>query len=213
MWSGASGYETRQTFPIVSLWSVANGLILAGVLTVAFSRRVPRAEERFFLKTHARVKTMDGRVSPVETLDVSMSGARITGKAVIDTWLTLTLPDVPPLLARVRWSGGGQTGVEFHHIYEDVRDDLIACIYTDCETTIPTENRPGNMLLGLLLTIFVKPRTGGGAIEAQRPETNRKAASWYRTELNSVEDYALWDQNSQEFARKVPEDARQSRHV
>ena len=100
MWASASGYATRQTFPIVSLWSIINGLILAGVLTVAFSRRAHRAEERFLLRTPVEVATMDGTNVASETRDVSLSGARIIGNYKAGTWLTVTLPENPPILGR-----------------------------------------------------------------------------------------------------------------
>lgn len=195
MWSGASGFETRQTFPIVSIWSVMNGLIVAGVLTVAFSRRVPRAEERFNFRTIALVKTMDGHTAPTETQDISMSGARITGETRIGAWLTLTMPNVPPLLAKVIWTGDGQSGVEFFHVREEVRDALIAAIYTDCDKTIPTEDKPGNMFFGLLHTIFWKPRAVARPHPEYQSAANNTEISWYQSEFESTRRSANWDQD------------------
>ena len=206
MWSGVSGYETRQTFPIVSLWSVVNGLILGGVLTVAFSRRVPRAEERFFLATPARMKTMDGHVSSARTLDLSLSGARITGTTAVGTWLMLTLPKVQPLLARVRWSRGDETGVEFHHINEVARDELIALIFTDCDDTIPTQDKPGNMFLGLLHSIFWKPRTPVSASKEEQSSISEAAISWYNSELEPVDNHVPLDSVSREDVGEYLED-------
>lgn len=197
IWSGVSGYETRQIFPIVSLWSVVNGLIIAGVLTVAFSRRVPRAEERFNIRTSASVKAMDSHTVPTETFDISMSGARIAGKMKCGDWLTLTLPNVPPLLAKVRWTRKGQSGIEFIHAREDVRDALIAAIYTDCDKTIPTEDKPGNMFIGLLYTIFWKPRTIAVSPQEDQTEASDTAVSWYQSEFETLREAADWDQDLQ----------------
>lgn len=204
MSSSISGYETQQTFPIVTLWSIVNGLILSGVLTVAFSRRVPRAEERFFYKKEARVKSTDGRITHSETLDVSMSGARITGEFATGSWHTMTLPDVPPLLAIARWSRMGQSGIEFHHAEEHVRDALIASIYTDCDKTIPTEDKPGNMLLGMLHSIFWKPRAISGPSMIVQTTASDAILRWYRAQLSAPEDEALWDWDRQEDAADAP---------
>ena len=193
MWSSASGYETRQTFPIVSLWSVVNGLIVAGVLTVAFSRRVARAEERFFFRAVAQIKTIDGSAGLVETLDVSMSGARISGETPEGTWLTLTFSNVPPLLAKVRWSRNAQSGIEFLHVEETARDALIGAIYTDCDKTIPTEDTPGNMFIGLLFTIFWKPRETGAPQTRAQITASEGALSWYQSELRGAQDFSHLD--------------------
>jgi len=180
MWAGTIGDGARQLFPIVSFWSIVNGLILAGVLTVAFSRRAPRAEERFFLRTKARIASPGAAPEIAQTLDVSMSGARISGPDLTPgAWVALQLPEVLPILAFVRWSRNGITGIQFLHQDQVARDQLIACIYTACDETIQTENIHTNVLLGFVHSVFAKP-PGIRVAQAQEPlSADADTLAWF----------------------------------
>ena len=209
MWAGTTGDGARQLYPIVSIWSVVNGLILAGVLMVAFSKRVPRAEERFFLKTSLQVRHRDGTRDVARTLDVSMSGVRVAGLDLRPrTWLTLQLPGVPPLLSCVRWHRDGMSGIEFLDLGETAKNDLIACIYTDCDDTIPTQDDPQNMLTGLLYSIFARPSDNTRTRKSAELKAPSEIKEWYADLLDSPDPEQAWhddlreDQHSGRFQKR-----------
>jgi cellulose synthase (UDP-forming) len=179
IWSGSLDGQTRDLLPVVTLWSVVNGLILSAVLTIAFSRQVVRKEERFVLRTQARVHTAEGPPRDVETMDVSMSGARIVGAQLSpNTWIALQIDTLPPVLAFVRWSSGTTSGLQFVHADEQVRDKLIVRIFTLCDDTIPTEDTPSQFLSGLLASIFLPARSVRGSA-THEPVPEEAALTWY----------------------------------
>ncbi len=204
IWSGSYGSEARQIFPIVSLWSLINGIILAGVLTVAFSRRVPRGEERFFLESPATITTMDEETLRTRTCDISMSGARANGALGTGIWVAMNIPSVRPILARVTWSRGNESGLEFHHIDEQARDDLIACIYTDCDKTIPTKSEPGNIILGLLSAIFLKPPKVEGSKAELGLSTDEIACEWFLSAGSEITEAAAWIADPESWDANAP---------
>ena len=193
MWTGAANDGSVQLYPIVSLWSVVNGVILSGLLTVAFSRRVPRAEERFFLRGPAQALVPEQPPRAIETLDVSMSGARIAGAELAPgSWIAFQMPRVAPILALVRWSGGGTSGIQFLHTDALVREQLIASIYSDCDGTIPTEDNPSNMLVAFLLSVFSKPPDLPPPRTDEEISPDPEVIAWFET----LKDAALpdvWD--------------------
>lgn len=194
MWGGVAGDGQKQLFPVVSIWSVVNGIILAGVLTVAFSRRVPRKEERFYLRSPARIFGISGEVHLVETLDVSMSGARIEGAELAgQSWYALQFPGVAPILAFARWSRNGSCGLEFFHFDDAARQELIALIFTQCDDTIQTEDNPGNVVLGLLASVFLKPPRLYGGKSLDPPDLTDEVSFWYVMLAADAQISSSWD--------------------
>ena len=179
MWTNAIDGQSRELFPIISLWSVINGLVMSAVLTVAFSRPVLRKEERFLLKTQAYVLSESGPLLEADTIDVSMSGARIFGPQLKpNSWVALKIADVRPILAYIRWSSDGTSGLQFVHSDSKARDQLIACIFTRCDETIPTEDNPKQVLIGMLASIFLKPLEVR-ASNSEEPKPVSETLNWY----------------------------------
>ena len=81
---------------------------------------------------------------------------------------------------------------------EDARDALISRIYSDCDTTIPTQDTPGNMFLGLLQTIFWRQKAPAAVKRDTDIEAPDAVMAWYMSELAPMDDLAPSDWESGE---------------
>ena len=187
MWTSAHGGNSSELFPVVSFWSVINGLILLAVLTVAFSRRVVRKEERFFLRTEARILSASDPPRKAQTMDVSMSGARIAGAQLSpNSWVAVKMAGVRPILGFVRWSNGDVSGLQFVHCDDQAREELIARIFTRCDDTIPTEDAPTHVFSGMLASIFMQPQEIR-ATTSEDPVPGDEVLAWYSSLVGEFE--------------------------
>jgi cellulose synthase (UDP-forming) len=118
------------------LWTVY--ALMVGVLAclMCFERPYRRGEERFAVCQPATV-LVNGKHAEVLLLDVSLTGARVTGPIFKGIQMgheaLLTIPTIGPMTGRVvrRGTAGSEVGLLWEGVSDAVRHRLIRAIFTD----------------------------------------------------------------------------------
>nr|WP_239479699.1 glycosyltransferase [Actibacterium sp. 188UL27-1] len=199
IWSGKTQADAQQLFPIVTIWSTINALVIGVVLTVAFARPVPRKEERFLISEPATIWRQTNEKLPVQLVDLSLSGAQFTleghdlGK---DEWVRLDIAGIGPIIGTVLWTRRGATGLKFYHASDVSRDALIARIFANCAGAIPTEDKVGNITADMLGAIFKPNRSMGPMASAEPTLPPKEVLAWHASSSGVADsdlDLFLWE--------------------
>jgi len=103
-------------FPVGAFWALVNGAILFLVVLLSIEKPRHRTEERFHIDQPGLCSNVDVSLD-CRIADISISGARLsfTGDSPFHQGgdVSLNVPDVGRIDARVAWSAGHEIGVQF----------------------------------------------------------------------------------------------------
>jgi cellulose synthase (UDP-forming) len=128
-----------SSYVVATTWAIANLLLLCVMLLCVRPRPRLRGQERFPMQVSGRIH-LPGAELPCEVVDLSLTGARITGDFAVaaGSRVDLTLDDVGTIAARVVRYSDRTASLAFNSLEPQVRDRVITTLYASGRSNAPS---------------------------------------------------------------------------